>query len=322
MYPLDLSAQLNDGENHREVWAIGSGKGGTGKSFLSSSLALSLAKMGKKVILVDADLGCANLHTCLGMNMVKESLSDFISGRVTNLADVVVDTPYANLKLISGAHDVLEIANPVHSRKQALISALRGLDFDYILLDLGAGTAFNTLDFFLAADKAMLMVLPEPTAIENAYRFIKSAYFRYFKMMVKELDMRRLVEDSMDLKNEAGMRSAHDLVEKISELHPEAGESLRKAINNMRPRLVVNQVRSVDDLTLGFSMRSSVEKYFGIRMDYVGYVEYDDVVWKSVRARKPAVREHPYSGPTRCVDRIVQNLLKNEQMALEAASAR
>ncbi len=317
MKPLNLSRGASS-EDGREIWAIGSGKGGTGKSFLTTSLGLSLAKAGKKVILVDVDLGCANLHTCLGMNPVGESLSDYITGRIPNLADVVVPTPYPGLSLISGAQDMLDIANPTYNRKNALLKALEGLDFDYMLLDLGAGTAFNTLDFFLMAHKALLVVLPEPSAIENAYRFIKSVYFRHLRTASKELKIRQLVEQAMDPKNAKGVHSIHDLLDAVCQADPQLGRRLRDDVMSMRARLIVNQVRTVDDLTLGFSMRSSVEKYFGIHMDYTGYVEYDDVVWKAARAHRPVVGEYPYSSPARCVDRLMRNLLNDEQMELES----
>ncbi|MDH4228560.1 MAG: AAA family ATPase [Nitrospirota bacterium] len=309
------SAGVGEG---REIWAVGSGKGGTGKTFLSSNIGITLAKMGKKVILMDADLGCANLHTGLGMSLVSGTLSDFLTGRVNTLDGVVVDTPYPNLRLISGAHDFLEVANPTFSRKEALLSALKRLDFDYLVFDLGAGTHYNTLDFFLAADKSILMVMPEPTAVENAYRFIKSAYFRYLKRVSTTLNIRRLVEEGMDLKNDRGIRTVHELLEMIGASDPEMGRRLREALLSMRPHLVVNQVRSLEDVTLGFAMRSSVEKYFGMRMDYVGYIEYDDVVWKSARQRRPVVAEYPYSSPARCVDRVVRNLMAGTQLDLEA----
>jgi flagellar biosynthesis protein FlhG len=317
MKPLDLSGGRGASAGRREIWAIGSGKGGTGKSFLTASLGIALSKMGKQVILVDGDLGGANLHTCLGMDPVATSLSDFIQGRAATIEEVVVDTPLPNLKLISGAHDILDIANPAHHRKQALLKAIRALAFDYILLDLGAGTTFNTLDLFLAANKAILTVLPEPTSIENAYRFIKAAYFRYIKTVAKELQIRRLVEEGMDVKNEIGIHTVHDLIEKVSEHNPESGRRLAEDLLLMRPRLVVNQVRTLDDVTLGFSMRSSVDKYFGIRMEYAGYVEYDDVVWRAARERKAVLAAHPYASPARCVDRILQNLVKDQQLEFD-----
>ncbi|MBI3620936.1 MAG: AAA family ATPase, partial [Nitrospirae bacterium] len=81
---------------------MGGGKGGTGKTFLSAGLGIALSKMGKRVILVDADLGCANLHTALGLPYPEETLSDFMKEKVRRLSDVIVDTGIEHLRLISG----------------------------------------------------------------------------------------------------------------------------------------------------------------------------------------------------------------------------
>ena len=80
------------GASKREIWAIGGGKGGTGKSFVAASLGIFLAQIGKRVILIDTDLGCANLHTCLGLSYPEATLSDFLRGRVKKVQDVLVAT--------------------------------------------------------------------------------------------------------------------------------------------------------------------------------------------------------------------------------------
>jgi len=120
----------------KEVWAVGGGKGGTGKTFVASSLGIALTKLGKKVLLIDADLGCANLHTCLGVNP-RATLSDFILGRIKKIEDVLVETPIPGLALLSGAQDYLEIANPKHTQKMRLIRQIQELNYEYIILDLG-----------------------------------------------------------------------------------------------------------------------------------------------------------------------------------------
>src|SRR5262245_29791260 len=87
----------------RQVWCLGGGKGGIGKSLLTASLGWQLARMGKRVVLVDADLGGANLHTCLGLNTPEHTLGDFIQRRVEKIEDVVVETGTPGLRLVSGA---------------------------------------------------------------------------------------------------------------------------------------------------------------------------------------------------------------------------
>lgn len=300
-----------------EIWAIGGGKGGTGKTFLAASLAIGLARLGKRVIAIDADLGCANLHTALGAESPSATLSDFVKGRVKRLQDVLVDTSLPSLQLISGAHDFLEIANPRHTEKMRFIRQVQDLDVDYIILDLGAGTAFNSLDFFLAADRGILTVIPEPTSIENVYRFIKSAFYRRFKRAVRHPEIKALVAAAMDQKNERGIRTPHDLITGVEAIDPDVGGRLRKTMAEFSPKLVVNQVRSQDDVALGLSMRSSCSKYFGIQVEYLGYVEYDDNVWRAMKRKRPPAMEFPDSCSSHGVERVLTNLLKGEQIAFD-----
>src|ERR1051325_5101180 len=94
-------------EHSKKIWTIGGGKGGVGKSFIISNLALSLARTGKSVTIVDLDLGSANLHTCLGCEIPKQSLSDFFSGRVSQLSQILTPTALPQLTYISGANDAI-----------------------------------------------------------------------------------------------------------------------------------------------------------------------------------------------------------------------
>lgn len=300
-----------------EIWAVGGGKGGTGKTFVAASLSIGLARLGKRVVAIDADLGCANLHTALGAEAPAATLSDFVKGRVKKLDDILTDTSLPTLRLISGAHDFLEIANPRHTEKMRFIRQVRDLDVEYIILDLGAGTSFNCLDFFLAADRGILTVIPEPTSIENVYRFIKSAFYRRFKRAVRHPEIKALVTNAMDRKNEQGIRTPHDLITAVEAIDAEVGGRLRKTMAEFSPKLVVNQVRSQDDVALGLSMRSSCSKYFGIQVEYFGYIEYDDSVWRALKRKRPPVVEFPESNSSRGVERLLTNLLKGEQIALD-----
>ena len=226
----------------KKIWAIGGGKGGVGKSLVSANVSICLALMGHKVIAVDLDLGGANLHTCLGLPIPTVTLSDYVSKKVSRLEDLLVSTPISNLKIISGAQDELGMANLKHMHKNQIIQKLHELDADYILFDLGAGTAFNTIDFFITADKGILVVLPEPTSIENTYRFIKSVFFRRLKMIDGINEIEPLIEDAMNSKLSAGATtSPADLVRRISELNPEVGLKIKNELAEFRPNLIINK---------------------------------------------------------------------------------
>jgi flagellar biosynthesis protein FlhG len=121
----------------------------------------------------------------------------------------------------------------------------------------------------------------------------------------------------MDQKNERGIRTPHDLITGVEAIDPEVGSRLRKTMAQFSPKLVVNQVRSQDDAALGLSMRSSCSKYFGIQVEYLGYVEYDDSVWRAMKRKRPPAVEFPDSCSSRGTERVLTNLLKGEQIALD-----
>ena len=257
----------------REIWAIGGGKGGVGKSLISSSLAIALSRMHQKVIAIDLDLGGANLHTTLGVDLPQQSMSDFLSGRTQNLNDCVVPTGIPNLSLISGAQDSVAVANLGNEQKNRLFEAFRSLDADYLIFDLGAGTSNHTIDFFLAADVGILSLLPEPTSIENGYRFLKAAYFRRLRTCPQLENVAGLIDLAMDSKNEEGIRSPADLFREVNAASPEAGMRLKEQIARFQPKLILNQVRTQTDVEVGFSVKSVSKRYFGIDIDYVGYLD-------------------------------------------------
>jgi len=291
------------------VWAIGGGKGGIGKSFISSSLAICLTRMGKPVTLVDLDLGSANLHTCLGIKIPNQTLSDFVSGRVTDLNQIAANTEIAGLKFISGFNDALNIADMNRNAKGRLITALRGLSTPYVILDLGAGTSETTLDFFLAADQKIVAVTPEPTSIENAYRFMKSSFYRKLRQAESELGIQSLIEAAMDSRNQHGIRSPADLLRFIAQSNPEAGMRLAQKISDFQIQVLLNQVRTRQDIDLGHSMKSVCKKYFGIEANYLGYIDHDNAVWQSLRKRRPLVVEYPYSSIVGQFMQTTKNLL-------------
>ena len=291
----------------RKLIAIGGGKGGIGKSLVSANLGMALARRGAQVVLVDADLGGANLHTCLGVEQPTATLSDFVNNRVARLEDVVVETGVKGLKLISGAHDMLDAANPKHAQKSKLLRNVQGLDVDYVLLDLGAGTSFNVLDFFVAADIGVVVLLPEPTSIENAYRFIKAAFFRRLQSLTDSTTAQQvsLVLSGRDEK----VRTPWDLCEQLRPTHPEQAQRLQAALNGFHPHLVINQARARGDYDLGLQVASAWKKFFGLELGYLGAVGFDEAVWGAVRSRRALLDASPDSAASKALLRIAENLL-------------
>src|SRR4051812_24095352 len=292
----------------RRIIAVGGGKGGIGKSLVSANLGIALAQRGSSVVLVDADLGGANLHSCLGMSQPKTSLSDFIDKHVERLDEVAVETGIEGLRLIAGARDVLDAANPKHAEKQKLMRHIRALDVDFVVIDLGAGTGFNVLDFFLLADVGIVVLLPEPTSIENAYRFIKAAFFRRLQLMDAELDVGDLVTAALS-GSEGSARTPFELLAQAREKHPESVARLEMAVNGFRPQLVLNQARTRKDHDVGTQVASAWKKFFGLDLGYLGAIAHDDAAWKAVRALKALLVADPNSAAASGLLHVAQNLL-------------
>ena len=299
----------------RQIWAVGGGKGGVGKSLIASSLAISLARNGHKTIAIDLDLGGANLHTTLGVDLPRRTLSDFLTQPDFPLDQCVVQSGIPNLELISGAQDRLNVTEISSEEKARLVRNVRDLYADYVIFDLGAGTSAHTVDFFLAADLGVITLLPEPTSIENAYRFIKAAYFRKLLLSARLDPIRYLIEAAMNGTGGDDLRTPADLYKEVSKLNPELSVALKREIQDFAPKLVVNQTRTQTDIDIGFSIKSVSKKYFGIDMDYIGYLDYDSAVWQAVRRKRPLVIEFPNSRLVSSIDKIAHYLQKKHGLA-------
>lgn len=296
-------------QHEQKIWAIGGGKGGVGKSLITANLSIYLALMGHKVISIDLDLGGANLHTCLGIPIPEFTLSDYLSKKVNSIHDIITPSPIPNLSIISGAQDEMGMANLKSMHRSKLLSKISSIDADFVLFDLGAGTTNNTLDFFISSDLGILTVLPEPTSIENTYRFIKSVYHRRLNMIEELMEFRPIIDKALNSKISDSHESPISLISKIYTLNKEVGQKLSDEISRFRPLLIMNQVRNQNDIDIGHSMKSICKKYFGIDLEYIGHLDYDPAVWQSVKKRRPLLMEYPNSKLAINFDRIIQKLL-------------
>jgi flagellar biosynthesis protein FlhG len=249
------------------------------------------------------------LHTCLGVDLPRTTLSDYINRKTTRIEDVLIPTGQPNLSLISGALDSLDAANPKYTQKLKLLRNIHALDAQYVILDLGAGTAFNVLDFFLVADHGILVLVPEPTSIENGYRFLKAAFFRRLQNVQAVHGLERVVDAAMKARGGGSIRTPFEVVAAVKGSDPEAGATLEGPMQLFRPRLVVNQCRSPADREVGDAVVAAWKKYFGLRMDFLSAISYDDEVWRAVRKRRPVLLECPKSEAARGFVTLADSLI-------------
>jgi flagellar biosynthesis protein FlhG len=158
-------------QSHTRIITVASGKGGVGKTNISTNLALAYARLGRKVILMDADLGLANVNVVLGI-IPKYNLYHLIRKQKT-MREIIMDTNYG-IQIVAGASGFAKIANLSEEERQNFINELAELSSaDVIIIDTSAGVSNNVLSFVAAADEAIIVTTPEPTAITDAYGIIK-----------------------------------------------------------------------------------------------------------------------------------------------------
>jgi len=303
----------NKAQKRPRIWAVGGGKGGVGKSLISANFALKLSQRGKRVVAIDLDLGGANLHTCLGVNPPQVSVGDWVQGRKDSLESILMPTPFPGLVLISGSTDPLKIDLLLRNKIPELFEQIRALDADEVIIDLGAGSHQTTIEFFNNVDEGVLSILPEPTSVENAYRFIKAAYYDRLKKADVSAGIREVIEAGMDPNNVLGIRTPSDLMLIIERMDSEAHATLTKLLSSFTPHIVINQVRTPVDIDVGRAISSVCRRYFGLNVKYSGYLDYDSTVWKAIRNRKPVIKEFPLSPLAGRIDRLTSVLLGEEK---------
>lgn len=309
--PADSAKQTSGAR----IWAIGGGKGGVGKSVVSTGIAMTLASQGKRCIMIDADLGGANLHTFLGMAHPSHTLSDLFRKQVSGLQDILLPTPYANLWLISGARAMLDMANPSYLQKMKVIRQIFALHADHIFIDLGAGSSFNVLDFFIAAHDGVMVVMPTPTSIENAYHFLKAVYYRKLRKVVRQLKAERLVDSALSDKVLCGIRSPRDLMIDLKRRDPVVGAQIVQAMKPFSPRLIVNQVQRNEDRDLGEKIALACRDFFGIEVTVPGSVRTDERVLMALKSRRPVLDMFPNCPFADDVRRIVLQMTLATEMS-------
>jgi flagellar biosynthesis protein FlhG len=153
------------------IISISSGKGGVGKTNIAINVALAYAQLGKKVVVMDADLGLANVNVVLGI-IPRYNLYHLIR-KQKKMKEIIQDTGYG-IKIVAGASGFSKIANLSDEERKNIIVELSELsNADILIIDTGAGVSNNVLSFIAASDDAIIVTTPEPTAITDAYGIIK-----------------------------------------------------------------------------------------------------------------------------------------------------
>lgn len=166
-----LRQKVQQKENNTRIIAIASGKGGVGKSNITVNMGLALQEMGKRVLLLDADLGMANLDILLGLTP-RYNLSHVLKGKC-KFEDAVLNGPDGIDILPGTSGDDLVNISSMEVKRLIEASSHMESNYDIIIIDIGAGIHYSVTNFIMACDEAIIVLTPEPTAIMDAYSLIK-----------------------------------------------------------------------------------------------------------------------------------------------------
>ncbi|MGY8765723.1 MAG: P-loop NTPase [Nitrospinaceae bacterium] len=291
---------------------VGGGKGGIGKSIISTNLAVGIALSGQKVVLMDGDFGASNLHALLGISHPIHGFQDlFINNKSPE--SLLIETGISNLKFISSAGDNPGSANIDTEHVKKIISFIKKLNADTVILDLGPGTSFNILDFFNISAQSIVMSSPEITSVMKTFSFIRSALFRRISLHLKDLpNLQKLVDHSKYLKTDLKTYSVDTLRKNISNIDDSQTKEINQIIEKFKPSIIINRVRSKKDLLAGNNMVNLVKKYLDVNLNYIGYIVESDRVRDSVEDMVPFLIKDPQSKPSQNLQQIIGTLTNTD----------
>ncbi len=293
---------------------VASGKGGVGKSMVSANLSIALAQAGKKVVLADLDLGASNLHLILGFNVQKHGLGTYLSGAKVRFEDIIYETDYPNLRFIPGDAEIPGLANIAYRQKTQLARHLVGIeDADYLVLDLGAGTGANILDFFLLSGRGIIVTAPTLTATLNAYLFLKNTVFRLMWDSFKPRSKARILLESLK-KDGASLQRAYipEILGRIKEVDPASRAAFDMRMTKFSPRIILNMLEDPKDAEKAQKIRRSCREYLGMDLEHLGIVYRDDLQDVALGSRIPIIRYKPQSVLSQAIYRIADKLISSE----------
>ncbi len=263
---------------------IAGGKGGVGKTFLTANLGIALASMGRRTIVVDLDLGGSNLHSFLGLPNRHAGIGDFLKARTAELEDLLAPTHTPNLRFLPGDGKTPFMANIPHAQKMRLLPRLAKLPADYILLDLGAGATFNTLDFFRMSPNGVVVGATEYPSIMSMMSFLKSFLIRAIeRILAKTPRVPELMRELYNKPMSDHQLNIEQLTARIYEISPEAAEKISSIRSYFRPRVVFNRVDDLAELSVTDQIDENLKKATGLEVDYFGCIFEDGDVRQSVK---------------------------------------
>jgi flagellar biosynthesis protein FlhG len=275
---------------------------------LCANLGIQLARMGRRVVLVDLDLQGSNLQAYLGFQRLPRTLADFASGRFRLLSEIACETPSGHLRLVGGLQRGEAGDDPVAFVRQ-VAEQFGTLHADQVLVDCGSGRFPATIAAFAEATVGILVTTPEPAALEGTYLFTES-YLRW--CLIRALTGERMAEVDRRLKDggyDSTRASFRGFMTRLGAIDPDARDTIAGVVRRTRLELVLNQVRGETDEEASASLQSGFRKCFGLNLQTAGAIEHDLSILQAVQKRRPLSQQYPNAASTKGIARAATRLL-------------
>jgi flagellar biosynthesis protein FlhG len=262
----------------RKIWTVGAGKGGVGKSFLTASMGISLARQGYSVVVVDTDFGSPSLHTFLGVKNCARYVPDFQNTQALK-QHALISTSQAGLSLLSCTGDFLGAADPSPAEIEKTKSLILGLDADYVLVDTGRGTSLGILDVFNLGDVGIVVVAPDPAAIQRAYAFIKCSLYRRIQLEFgANSSVAAAIEQIKQPDAAAKPTSILEFYDLLCTTDPDITERIATLVDGYRPMIVINMAESEEEQRVGEIIQTACKRFLNVDIRFCGLILQDQAM--------------------------------------------
>ncbi len=303
----------------KKIIAIGGAKGGVGKSLFAANLSVVLSSMGLKTVVADLDLGGANMHLYLGITYLKNSINNYLRKQYDSIDDIMTSTKYGPV-LIGGDSSQLGTSNIHFTQKLKLLNAIKTINADCIILDLGGDTSYNMLDFFLAADAGVVMTTCEPASYLDAYNFIKVAIYRKLNRIFgsesnnefeANPELKQIIKHATSSSHNTSVKNINELLDSLRTQQPQSVSFISDVLKNFSPHLIINRITSGTNIKpYSDRIRNVSKKMLTIDVKHTGSINYCPEFENSVKGLIPYSVSYPKSELTNNIRQIANILLK------------
>ena len=293
-----------------------------GKSFVTANLAVALAKRGHRTIAIDLDLGNSNLHSLLGLENRYAGIGEYLKGTVScSPEELIIETQISGLGFIPGDGRMPFMANITYPQKRKLIRLLQSLPARYILLDLSAGTSFNTLDLFQTGTSGILVTTPEHPALMSTLVFVKNLVLRAIDESLRKIPALKPKLSEMHKQSvKDPVFTVQRFRNELAQVEPEASEVIDAICRRIRPRFVYNMVESIDDTEIFSNIDQTFADVLSIECDHIGLIPYDSELRQFLRRPGIFQLEQASSITAQTIDRLAHRVVQLWNQSLEGSA--